>query len=617
VIFVVGDSTSSVYQHSERPRAGWGQALPLLLGPQAGVFDYAWSGPSSKSFADAGLLAEVLDLLQPGDYLLISFGHNDEKVEDPARGTDPQTTFKEYLQKYLDGAAAKGAQAVLVTPVERRRFSPLGLAQDSHGAYPQAVRDLAAATGTPLVGPHRLVEGPLAGARRRGNQNLLPAYGTRSISAVPERVADNTHFQAEGALAVAKLAASELQAKQTIPPGYFQLADTTLDPLAGIYWPGERPVDKPLVLDVGRGLAFRTVQAAVGSVPAGTSRRALIRIQPGIYREAIRVPADKPRVSFIGLGESAEDVVLVYNNASGTPKPDGSGSFGTGGSASVRIDGPDFTAANLTFSNDFDEAANQHIANRQAVALFLTGDRAVLHNVRCLGNQDTLLVDSPARGVPARFSSVAVMWKATWTSSLAGGRPSFQTAGSGPWTVLPKATTATCPPGARTARSSTGTSLPVAGLSPRLRRDRCTWAGPGIPAATWTQLPGPCPDSWLGAHISGTPWTDMSGFSWAEARFHEFNNHGPGARITPDRPQLGDGAGRGLHAGVLSAGNGRLGAPTGRHPGGQHVDRRSNVEAGKLSRTRRRAAPAERRRNGWPEDPCNQGNPGHPTPGKP
>ncbi|MDQ0674849.1 pectinesterase [Pseudarthrobacter siccitolerans] len=402
VIFVVGDSTSSAYQHSERPRAGWGQALPLLLGPQAGVFDYAWSGASSKSFADAGLLAEVLDLLQPGDYLLISFGHNDEKVEDPARGTDSQTTFKEYLQKYLDGAAAKGAQAVLVTPVERRRFSPLGRAQDSHGAYPQAVRELAASTGTPLVDLTASSKALWQELGAEGTKTHFLHTAPGQYPQYPNGVADNTHFQAEGALAVAKLVASELQAKQTIPPGYFQL-NTTLDPLAGIYWPGERPVDKPLVLDVGQGLAFRTVQAAVDSVPPGTTRRTLIRIQPGIYREAIRVPADKPRVSFIGLGESTEDVVLVYNNASGTPKPDGSGSFGTGGSASVRIDGADFIASNLTFSNDFDEAANQHIANRQAVALFLTGDRAVLHNVRCLGNQDTLLVDSPARGVPARF----------------------------------------------------------------------------------------------------------------------------------------------------------------------------------------------------------------------
>ena len=125
-IFVAGDSTASVYAHSERPRAGWGQALPLFLGPQAGVYDYALSGASSKSYADAGLLDEVLGMLQHGDYLLISFGHNDAKTDDPNRGTDPATTFKDYLRRYIDGAAARGAKPVLITPVERRRFDAFG-----------------------------------------------------------------------------------------------------------------------------------------------------------------------------------------------------------------------------------------------------------------------------------------------------------------------------------------------------------------------------------------------------------------------------------------------------------------------------------------------------------
>jgi pectinesterase len=264
----------------------------------------------------------------------------------------------------------------------------------------------------------------------------------------PDCVADNTHFQAAGALAVARLVASELQVNRTMPPGYFQQPDDRLDPLTGIYWPSERPVDKPAVLDVGQGLAFATVQAAVDAVPAGLTRRTVIRIKPGTYREALRIPADKPRISFIGLGEKAEDVVLVHNNASGTPRPDGTGPFGTGGSASVRVEGPDFTAENLTFSNDFDEAANQDIKNRQAVALFLTGDRAVLRNVRCLGNQDTLLVDSPARAVQSRSYFKDCYSKETWTSSLAGEQLSSPDAKSVRSTGVRTATTATFRPAA-------------------------------------------------------------------------------------------------------------------------------------------------------------------------
>jgi pectinesterase len=542
VIFVVGDSTSSAYQHSERPRAGWGQALPLLLGPQVDVFDYAWSGASSKSFADAGLLDEVVALLQPGDYLLISFGHNDEKVEDPARGTDPQTTFKEYLQKYIDRAAGRGAKAVLVTPVERRRFSALGMAQDSHGAYPQAVRELAAATGTPLVD---------LTASSKDLWQKLGAEGTKShflyaspgqYPQYPQGVTDNTHFQAEGALAVARLVASELRAQQTLPPGYFQHLDPGLDALTGIYWPSERPVDKPTVLDVGRGQAFPSVQAAVDAVPTGSTRRTLIRIQPGVYREAIRVPANKPRISFLGLGEKAEDVVLVYNNASGTPKPDGTGAYGTGGSASVRIDGPDFMASNITFSNDFDEAANQDIKNRQAVALFLTGDRAVLNNVRCLGNQDTLLVDSPSRGVQSRFffsgcyiegdvdfifgRGTAVFSESEIRSLDRGSDSNNGYVSAGSLNI-----------GIKHGYLFTGCRFVSDAAAGSVHLGR-PWHPSGDVDAIAQVL---VRDSWLGAHISGAPWTDMSGFSWREARFHEFNNNGPGSRITPERPQLDPG----------------------------------------------------------------------------
>ncbi|PNI08870.1 pectin esterase [Arthrobacter sp. AFG7.2] len=539
VIFVVGDSTSSAYQHSERPRAGWGQALPLLLGPQAEVFDYAWSGASSKSFADAGLLDEVGAMLRPGDYLLISFGHNDEKVQDPARGTDPQTTFKEYLQKYLDRAAGSGAKAVLVTPVERRRFSALGVAQDSHGSYPQAVRELAAATGTPLVD---------LTASSKDLWQKLGAEGTKShflyaapgqYPQYPEGVADNTHFQAEGALAVARLVAVELQKQQALPPGYFQHLDAGLDPLAGIHWPSERPVDKPVILEVGPGSVFQTVQAAVDAVPAGSTRRTHIRIAPGTYRGTIRVPANKPRISFIGLGERAEDVVLVHNNASGTPKPDGTGPYGTGGSASVRIDGPDFTAANLTFSNDFDEAANLEMKNRQAVALFLTGDRAVLRNVRCLGNQDTLLVDSPSRGVQARFffsdsyiegdvdfifGRGTAVFSSCEIRSLDRGSQSnngYVSAGSLNIQIKHGYLFAGCRFVSDAAAGTVHLGRP--------------WHPSGDVDAIAQVL---VRDSWLGAHISGAPWTDMSGFSWQEARFHELNNNGPGSRITPARPQL-------------------------------------------------------------------------------
>lgn len=537
-IFVVGDSTSSVYAHAERPRAGWGQALPLLLGPQASVFDFALSGASSKSYADSGLLDQVLGMIQRGDYLLISFGHNDEKTEDPARGTDPATTFPQYLRRYIDGAAARGAKPVLVTPVERRRFDSFGTALDSHGLYPQAMRDLAAASGTPLV--------DLTTSSKQLWQRLGPE-GTKthflyadpgSHPQYPAGVADNTHLQAQGALAVAGLVVDGLTAVRALPPGYFRKADPGTAPLAAIYWPADRPVDTPVVFDIGPGKAYPTVQAAVNAVPAGNTLRALLRISPGTYRETIRVPADRPKVSFVGLGARPEDVVLVYNNASGTPKPDGSGPFGTGGSASVRIDGAEFTAQNLTFSNDFDEAANLSMPNRQAVALHITADRSVLRNVRCLGNQDTLLVDSPAKGVQARFY---------FANSYIEGDVDF---------IFGRGTAVfdDCEIASLDRNSSNNGYVSAGSINEQIKHgflfDGCRfvsdaakdtvylgrpWHPSGDPTAVAQVL---IRDSWLGAHIRPTPWADMSGFSWQDARFFEFHNRGPGAKVTADRPQL-------------------------------------------------------------------------------
>src|SRR3954469_23758741 len=102
-IYVAGDSTAATYAVADVPRAGWGQALPVFLRPGTGVVNEALSGASSKSFVDLGRLDRILTAIRPGDLLLVSFGHNDEKVEDPARYTEPWSTFQDYLRRYLDG----------------------------------------------------------------------------------------------------------------------------------------------------------------------------------------------------------------------------------------------------------------------------------------------------------------------------------------------------------------------------------------------------------------------------------------------------------------------------------------------------------------------------------
>lgn len=118
----------------------------------------------------------------------------------------------------------------------------------------------------------------------------------------------------------------------------------------------------------------RSVQEAVDKVPAGNKTRCLIRIKPGVYNEQIKVPANKPFVSFVG--ESTEETLLTFKLSN---KEAGS----TSAAYATYIGGHDFHAQNITFENSFGVGS-------QAVAVLVEADRAVFKNCRFLGWQDTL-----------------------------------------------------------------------------------------------------------------------------------------------------------------------------------------------------------------------------------
>lgn len=118
----------------------------------------------------------------------------------------------------------------------------------------------------------------------------------------------------------------------------------------------------------------RSVGEAIKQVPSGNSSRCIIRIKPGRYEEQIRIPADKPYISFIG--ESAEKTIITFKISN---KDAGS----TSAAYAVYIGGHDFYAENVTFENSFGIGS-------QAVAVLVEADRAVFKKCRFLGWQDTL-----------------------------------------------------------------------------------------------------------------------------------------------------------------------------------------------------------------------------------
>lgn len=207
VLYLVGDST---VDDNQAPFHGWGWAMPQVAAPGVTVDNHGLSGRSSKSFLDEGLFDPVREAMQPGDVLLIQFGHNDEK-KDAERHTDPETSFPEKLNIYIDAALEKGALPVLITPVSRRLYTEEGALMDTHGPYPDAIRRLASQRGVPLVDLHRLSRALFEQLGQEATAELFVRLAPGKHPDFPDGHDDRTHFNAEGARQIAALVATAMR----------------------------------------------------------------------------------------------------------------------------------------------------------------------------------------------------------------------------------------------------------------------------------------------------------------------------------------------------------------------------------------------------------------------
>jgi lysophospholipase L1-like esterase len=192
-LHIAGDSTAAIFPPTDpTARVGWAAVLQQFFTDAVRVDDAARSGRSSKSFIDEGLWTALKAQIHAGDYVFIQFAHNDEKTDDPARYTDPATTFRDYLEIYVGESRALGAFPVLLTPICRRDFSGT-MVVNTHGAYPAAVAAVADQTGTPLID---MTEKTRVLLESLGPTNSIPLFA----------MGDNTHLSAVGAPMVAQLA---------------------------------------------------------------------------------------------------------------------------------------------------------------------------------------------------------------------------------------------------------------------------------------------------------------------------------------------------------------------------------------------------------------------------
>jgi len=211
-LFLVGDSTMATRADADRnPEHGWGEMLPRFLDDGVTVRNAAVNGRSSKSFMDEGRWAAVLAEIHPGDCVLVQFGHNDQKREDPARYTDAHTGYRQNLLRYVAEARANGASVVIASPIVRRRFDAAGVLEDTHGDYPAVAAQVARETGTPFVDLQQLSRGLVQSAGVEGSKALYVWLEPGQNAMHPQGRQDNTHLSARGATEIARLAARALR----------------------------------------------------------------------------------------------------------------------------------------------------------------------------------------------------------------------------------------------------------------------------------------------------------------------------------------------------------------------------------------------------------------------
>ncbi len=235
-VFMIGDSTmANKPLDKENPERGWGQMLPIYLEGAIKVDNHAVNGRSSKSFIDEGRWEKVREQIRPGDYVIIQFGHNDEKAKSPDRYTVPGSTFDANLKKFVNETREKGGTPILMNSIVRRNFPANGIAAaqtddrqktwkkglenypaegdtlvDTHGDYRIAPKNVAEEMGVVFVDMNTLTHELVQGLGKDSSKDLFMWMPVGKYEFAPNGRIDNTHLNVYGGIVVSRLAVNAL-----------------------------------------------------------------------------------------------------------------------------------------------------------------------------------------------------------------------------------------------------------------------------------------------------------------------------------------------------------------------------------------------------------------------
>lgn len=213
-LHLVGDSTMADKTNLAYPERGWGMLLRQFMAPQLSLINHAANGRSTLRFLNEGRWQLLLSDLSAGDYVLIQFGHNDQKKDDPARYAPANGLYRELLTRFIHDVRQRGAIPLLATPICRRTFDDQGTLQNNLHEYAEAMRQVATETTTPLFDLQQLSCADLAQLGPIASQPYFIQVPAGLYQQFPDGKTDNTHLTTQGATWIAQHFVRELKRQQ-------------------------------------------------------------------------------------------------------------------------------------------------------------------------------------------------------------------------------------------------------------------------------------------------------------------------------------------------------------------------------------------------------------------
>ncbi len=239
-VFVLGDST--VCDQSTEPYTSWGQMLTRFFKSTVAIANHGESGESYSASLGRRRIDKIASLMKPGDYLLMQFGHNDQKER--GENVGPFLNHKDNIKRHIVMVRSRGGVPVIISPMERRRFDNEGKVAPSLADYAEASRQAAREEGVAFI--------DLNAMSVKFYEAMGPEKSAEAFAA-PGGRQDNTHHNNYGAYELAKcivqgIRDNKLEIAEHIVDGFAEFDPARPDPMETFALPPspERTTQRPL-----------------------------------------------------------------------------------------------------------------------------------------------------------------------------------------------------------------------------------------------------------------------------------------------------------------------------------------------------------------------------------